>query len=49
MSHFMIFATIRDYYIVIVAGVAFFSIVLDALIGDPHLKYHPVNDIGNAI
>ncbi|OGN89922.1 MAG: cobalamin biosynthesis protein CobD [Chloroflexi bacterium RBG_13_48_10] len=42
-------ASLPNYFLIVVAGSALWAIVFDALIGDPHKKWHPVNLIGLAI
>ncbi len=43
---FMNFSLVPGYFIIITAGSILFAIILDALMGDPHKKWHPVNVIG---
>ncbi|MFX1364322.1 MAG: adenosylcobinamide-phosphate synthase CbiB [Promethearchaeota archaeon] len=42
-------ALFPSYFILLVILTIFFSVIIDFIIGDPHLKYHPVNIIGNVI
>jgi len=45
----MNFSSLPNYFIIVMVGSALFAIMFDALIGDPHKKWHPVNVIGNLL
>ncbi len=45
----MNFSSVPDYFIIVMVGSVLMALVFDALIGDPHIKWHPVNLIGNAL
>ncbi len=45
----MNYTSVPSYFIIISAGSVLIAILIDALIGDPHKKWHPVNVIGIAL
>jgi adenosylcobinamide-phosphate synthase len=45
----MNFASLPNYFILVMVGSALLAILIDALMGDPHKKWHPVNVIGNTL
>ncbi len=45
----MNFSSLPIYFVLIMVSTALLAILIDALMGDPHKKWHPVNVIGNTL